>query len=91
MKNIMPEGQNFEPHKALDGGLEGLDFYRDIIPKAKSRLKKNGLLILEIGHSQASEVTTIFEKAFGYKNIQVIQDYSGYDRVNKAQKESTDG
>ena len=42
IENVMPEVQKYEPLKALDGGLEGLDFYRDIIPKAKGRLEKNG-------------------------------------------------
>ena len=91
IQKIMPEVQNYEPLKALDGGLEGLDFYRDIIPKASDRLEKNGYLILEIGHSQASEVTGIFENSLSYHNIQVIQDYSGYDRVIKAQRKSVDG
>ena len=91
IQKIMPEVQNYEPLKALDGGLEGLDFYRDIIPKASDRLEKNGYLILEIGHSQAGEVTRIFESSSSYNNIQVIQDYSGYDRVIKAQRKSVDG
>ena len=91
IENIMPEVQNYEPLQALDGGLEGLDFYCDIIPKASSRLEKNGYLILEIGHSQASAVINIFEKSSDYKNIQVIQDYSGYDRVIKAQRENSNG
>ena len=91
IQKIMPEVQNYEPLKALDGGLDGLDFYHDIIPKARNRLEKNGYLILEIGHSQADDIKTIFQKSSGFKNIQVIQDYSGYDRVIKAKKESSDG
>ena len=87
----MPEVQNYEPLKALDGGLEGLDFYRDIIPKASDRLEENGYLILEIGHSQAIQVTGILENSSGYNNIQVIKDYSGYDRVIKAQRKRVDG
>ena len=91
IQKIMPEVQNYEPLKALDGGFDGLEFYRDIIPKASDRLEKNGYLILEIGHSQAGEVTRIFENSSSYNNIQVIQDYSGYDRVIKAQRKSVDG
>ena len=91
IQKIMPEVKNYEPLKALDGGLDGLDFYRDIIPKASDQLEKNGYLILEIGHSQAGEVTGIFENSSSYNNIQVIQDYSGYDRVIKAQRKSVDG
>ena len=91
IQKIMPEVKNYEPLKALDGGLDGLDFYRDIIPKASDQLEKNGYLILEIGHSQAGEVTGIFENSSSYNNIQVIPDYSGYDRVIKAQRKSVDG
>ena len=88
---LMPEVHNYEPIKALDGGLKGLDFYQDIIPMARDRLEDNGYLILEIGHSQASEVITILDNLSCYKNVEVIQDYSGYDRVIKAQKGSPNG
>ena len=91
IQKIMPEVQNYEPLKALDGGLDGLDFYRDIIPNASDQLEDNGYLIFEIGHSQAAEVTGIFKNSSSYNNIQVIQDYSGYDRVIKAQRKSVDG
>ncbi len=91
IQKIMPEVQNYEPVKALDGGLEGLDFYRDIIPMASDRLEDSGYLIFEIGHTQASEVTTILDNFSCYQNVEVIQDYSGYDRVIKAQKESSNG
>ncbi|MEK9628054.1 MAG: peptide chain release factor N(5)-glutamine methyltransferase [Nitrospinota bacterium] len=91
IQKIMPEVQNYEPIKALDGGNDGLDFYKNIIPKAVDKLEENGFLILEIGHSQAKKVTDLLEKFSCYKNIEVIKDYSGYDRVIKAQKESANG
>ena len=86
IKKIMPEVRNYEPRKALDGGVTGLDFYRSIIPMAVNRLEENGFLILEIGHDQAYEVTALLKNYSCYQNIKVIQDYSGYDRVVKAQK-----
>jgi release factor glutamine methyltransferase len=86
IQKIMPEVRNYEPGKALDGGVTGLDFYRDIIPMAIDRLEENGFLILEIGHDQADEVTALLDSFSCYQNIEVIQDYSGYDRVVKAQK-----
>ena len=86
IKKIMPEVQNYEPKKALDGGITGLAFYRAIIPMAIDRLEENGFLILEIGHDQADEVTALLNNFSCYQNIKVIQDYSGYDRVVKAQK-----
>ena len=88
IKKIMPEVQNYEPEKALDGGITGLDFYRAIIPMAIDRLEENGFLILEIGHDQADEVTALLNNFSCYQNIKVIQDYSGYDRVVKAQKKN---
>jgi release factor glutamine methyltransferase len=86
IQTIMPEVRNYEPEKALDGGITGLDFYRDIIPMAIDRLEEKGFLILEIGHDQADEVTALLDNYSCYQNVEVIQDYSGYDRVVKAQK-----
>ena len=86
IEKIMPEVRNYEPRKALDGGVTGLDFYRSIIPMAVDRLEENGFLILEIGHDQAYEVTALLNNFSCYQNIKVIQDYLGYDRVVKAQK-----
>jgi release factor glutamine methyltransferase len=86
IKKNMPEVQNYESEKALDGGITGLDFYRAIIPMAIDRLEENGFLILEIGHDQADKVTALLNNFSCYQNIKVIQDYSGYDRVVKAQK-----
>ena len=70
----------FEPHIALDGGNEGLDYYIEIIEKAKKYLLENGLIALEIGYNQANEVSEIL-KENGYKNIRVIKDYGNNDRV----------
>ncbi|MBC8284007.1 MAG: peptide chain release factor N(5)-glutamine methyltransferase [Nitrospinae bacterium] len=88
IEKIMPEVKNFEPRKALDGGVTGLEFYRNIIPMAVDQLEENGFLILEIGHTQADEVTALLNQFPGYQKIEVIKDYSGYDRVIKAQKGS---
>ena len=88
IEKIMPEVRNYEPRKALDGGVTGLDFYRSIIPMAVDRLEENGFLILEICHDQAYEVTALLNNFSCYQNIKVIQDYSGYDRVIKTQKKN---
>ena len=86
IQKVMPEVRNYEPEKALDGGITGLDFYRAIIPMAIDQLEENGFLIFEIGHDQADEVIALLDSFSCYQNIEVIQDYSGYDRVIKAQK-----
>ncbi len=79
LSKCMPEVRQYEPVEALDGGRDGLDYYRFIVPMALKKLKKNGWLVLEIGHTQASAVVALMEN--GYQDIQVVQDYSGYDRV----------
>ena len=74
-----------EPKVALDGGVDGLDFYKEISKKAKEFLKINGYLILEIGYNQKEKVTHILEKE-GYKNIYCKKDLGKIDRVIVAQK-----
>ncbi|MBR3697543.1 MAG: peptide chain release factor N(5)-glutamine methyltransferase [Clostridia bacterium] len=69
-----------EPILALDGGKDGLDFYRRIIKDAKKYLKKDGILILEIGFNQKENVINILEKE-GYIEIYSKKDYSGNDRI----------
>tara|TARA_B100000686_G_C16745213_1_gene949028 strand:+ start:261 stop:1124 length:864 start_codon:yes stop_codon:yes gene_type:complete len=86
IKKIMPEVKNYEPRKALDGGITGMKFYKSIIPRAIYQLEENGFLILEIGHCQAYEVIALLDQFPNYQKVEVIKDYSGYDRVVKAQK-----
>ena len=68
-----------EPHMALDGGTDGLDFYRAIAEKWFCVVKPDGLVAVEIGEEQGRDVSTIFSKYF--KDVTVIKDYSGNDRV----------
>ncbi len=70
----------FEPREALDGGIDGLDFYRRIIKEAGEFLSDGGCLCLEIGFRQAEHIKSLFEKYY-YKNILFIEDYSGIERV----------
>jgi len=69
-----------EPTLALDGGNDGLDFYREIIEKAGNYLKDNGILALEIGFRQGEAVSELLRKK-SYREIEVIKDYSGNQRV----------
>ena len=50
IKNLMPEVKNFEPESALDGGIDGMNFYKLIFSQAKSALKADGYIILETGN-----------------------------------------
>lgn len=77
---LMPEVKDHEPHMALDGGEDGLVFYRRIADEAGSWLKKGGRIYMETGFDQAGDVSRIFEEK-GYKEIKVIKDHAGLDRV----------
>ena len=81
--SLMPEVKDHDPMIALDGGLDGLDFYRRIINGARSHMIKGGEIFLEIGYDQASDVTGLLEEN-RFKYIEVIKDYSGNDRVVRA-------
>ena len=76
----MDDVQAHEPHSALDGGADGLDIYRRLVPAAVERLKPGGSLMVEIGYNQASDVTQIFKES-GLLNVDCVQDYAGLDRV----------
>lgn len=84
IKTLSKEVQN-EPHIALDGGKDGLVFYRQIAENAKNYLVVNGYLALEIGYNQRESVEKIL-KDNGYRNIYSKKDLSGNDRVIVAQK-----
>lgn len=80
IEKLMPEVKDYEPRIALDGDKDGLVFYKKICAQSRNHLRKKGCLILEIGYDQAEDVTDILEKNI-YRNIQVIKDWSGNDRV----------
>lgn len=68
-----------EPRMALDGGTDGLDFYRRIAKEGKCFLLPGGRVYLEIGYDQGESVKSIFQKE-GYREVEVFQDYEGRDR-----------
>lgn len=80
IKTLQREVKDFEPLEALDGGPDGLDFYRRIFKEAPGHLKKGGLLILEIGYDQADDIRDIALKA-GFENTSFINDYAGIRRI----------
>lgn len=69
-----------DPVLALDGGENGLDFYREIISKAPDRLNNGGLLFFEVGKGQAQDVKK-FLKENGFEEIKIIKDYNKIERV----------
>lgn len=73
--------KNYEPHLALDGGADGLDFYRRICAGAKARLNDGGMIFLEVGAGQANDVKKMLDEEF---NVEIIKDISGVDRIIRA-------
>ena len=88
LNTLMRDVRDYESKKALDGGVDGLDFYRRIIPVALNYLKKGGGIVLEIGETQAKPVSDMLCAGDKYESIKVTQDYSGYDRVVSARKKN---
>ena len=80
IETLMTEVKDHEPRMALDGGADGLAFYRQLTAEAKNHLKAGGYLIMEIGYDQAADVTALM-RAAGYKEVTVIKDLPGLDRV----------
>ncbi|RVU35854.1 peptide chain release factor N(5)-glutamine methyltransferase [Hwanghaeella grinnelliae] len=78
------EVRDHDPMRALDGGADGLECYRAIIPAAKDALKPGGFLALEVGARQASEVSSFCVRE-GFSRIRVRQDLAGIERCISAQ------
>ena len=85
IRTLMPEVRDHEPRTALDGGADGLDFYRRIADGASDHLVNYGRIFLEIGYDQAEAVSQILAGA-GFSDIDVVRDYGGNDRVVKGIK-----
>ena len=80
VEKLMPEVRDHEPRMALDGTEDGLHFYRRIIKEAGKHLVSSGMLFFEIGYDQGQAVSELM-RAQGYREVQVVQDYAGLDRV----------
>jgi len=80
IKNLQPEIKDWEPLSALNGGKDGLGYYRAIITEVKNYLKQGGCLILELGDSQADVVTKMAEDT-GFRDISLVKDYAGIERI----------
>jgi len=80
-KNKDPPQQvkDYEPRTALDGGIDGLDFYRAITCEAAKLLSTDSLLAFEVGYNQAENVSEFMKESFSA--IKVVKDLAGIDRV----------
>jgi release factor glutamine methyltransferase len=80
IETLEPEVRDFDPRAALDGGADGLDFYRLLAAQAKSFLKPHGKIMLEFGDGQAEAIRKIFENEKWI--VEAVQaDYSQHERV----------
>ncbi len=82
-----PEVRDHEPLKALDGGPDGLNAYRELAPQILRVLKPGGFFLVEIGHDQARSVKHLFQQA-GAERISTLSDLTTRDRVVQGRKKS---
>lgn len=77
IETLSPDVKLYEPYNALDGGDDGLKFYRRIIEKAP--LNDNGVLLFEVGFDQARDVAQLMIEKFC--SVEIVKDYGGIERV----------
>lgn len=85
IRSLPPEVRDHEPVAALDGGSDGLNFYRRLVPALRDALRPGGFVALEIGDTQGGAVSTMLAGT-GLDGIEVIPDYAGRDRVVMAKQ-----
>ncbi len=81
IETLEPEVRDHEPMMALDGGEDGLDFYRQIVDEAPDFLKKEGVVMVEIGHDQMSDIIKLFSLDDRYSYVTGLKDLAGRDRI----------
>jgi release factor glutamine methyltransferase len=86
IQGLHKEVKDYEPISALDGGEDGLEFYRSVTSQAPFYLRKGGWLLLEVGQGQGSKVSDMIEKGGCFNMPELIRDFSGIERVVKTQK-----
>ena len=80
ISNLAIEVKN-EPRIALDGGKDGLEFYREIVKESPNYLKTDGILIMEMGYNQSDSIIDIFNDSVQFRIIELVKDYNQIDRV----------
>lgn len=83
---LMPDVKDYEPHLALDGGLDGLDLYRQLIPQAFELLRIGGLLLMEIGPGQGEPARAILPREKW--SAKIANDLAGRERLVIATKDA---
>jgi release factor glutamine methyltransferase len=83
---LAPEIRAHEPVEALDGGPDGLSFYRQWIPQMPVLLKSNGWAVLEMGAGQSVAISQLFQNTGAFADVQTVKDYAGHERIIRARK-----
>lgn len=90
IEELMPEVRDYEPRMALDGGEDGLFFYRKIIGNAAKYLCGGGKLFFEIGCKQGDAVKLMMLSS-GFREVEIVKDYAGLDRVVYGERSFAEG
>ena len=77
--------KDYEPMAALDGGEDGLELYRRLVPEAYGLLRSGGRIYLEIGYDQGEAVESLLRET-GFMEVWIVKDYAGKDRVVQGEK-----
>jgi release factor glutamine methyltransferase len=76
----------YEPREALDGGSDGLLFYRRLFAEGPAYLVDDGIAVIEVGHRQAGDVSHLAMQSQQWKVLEIVKDYGGIERVVVAQR-----
>ncbi|MGD0281774.1 MAG: HemK/PrmC family methyltransferase [Dissulfurispiraceae bacterium] len=90
IKTLQREIKEYEPLTALDGGRDGLDFYRRILREAPAYLRENGTILLEAGFGQSDSIRELAMRA-GFTELYFTKDFAGIERVAAATLASHSG
>jgi len=83
----LPGEVKLDPYLALYGGRDGMGFYRRIIKEAPAFLKKDGMLLMEIGYNQSESVRHMLDSSNVFKDVEIYKDYADIPRIVKAHKD----
>jgi release factor glutamine methyltransferase len=86
IRNLTREIKDYEPVVALNGGDDGMEFYRSIVSQGPSYLRRGGWLLLEVGEGQGKRVSAMIVEEGSFSTPERIKDLSGIERVVKAQR-----
>ncbi|WP_054870779.1 peptide chain release factor N(5)-glutamine methyltransferase [Caloranaerobacter sp. TR13] len=81
IEKLQIEVSKYEPRIALDGGKDGLDYYREIVKNLSKYLTNKGVIAFEIGYNQGQDVKKLLKDSRLFKKVEIIKDLAGHDRV----------